>query len=88
MLPNDSAFLAFEEDAVYVAHDRSREQAVEMAVNMLDELRDCEPRVVHMRPVSGREADEAFCGEFDSGWIECDEDAPGASPMWKVAADA
>jgi hypothetical protein len=90
------AFEAFEETAAYITADLSRAQAITEARNVCHALaedfrrRDLRAIRVYLRPVEGQEADEFFCGEFDSGWIEVSHrplnaaQIAGLIPMWKV----
>jgi hypothetical protein len=85
-----TAFEAFEDHAAYVTVALTRAKAITEARDVCWVLRDDYTRDqlhavrVFMRRVEGREADEFFSGEYESGWIECDRDDSSAEPWWKV----
>lgn len=96
-----AAFEAFDDHAAYVRGDLPRSSAITEAREVSWVLgseyrrRDLRVRRVFMRHVQGQEADEAFSGEFDNGWIEVSDPHPvtgplnaaqkaGLTPMWKV----
>lgn len=91
-----TAFEAWEEIAAYVDGGLTRARAITEARDcnwrLTDDCRRSELRAVRvlMRPVDGAEADEFFCGEFESGWVEVAQrplnavQRAGLIPMWKV----
>lgn len=90
------AFPAFDDHAAYAPGALTRAQAITEARYaywiLQDEYRRRDLRAVRvlMRPVTGAEADEAFSGEYEDGWIEVTTrplnraQRAGLTPMWRV----
>lgn len=89
-------FAAFDDCAAYAPGNLTRAQAItegrEAHWTLADDYLRRELRAVkvYMRTVDGQEAEEAFSGEYESGWIEVTHRPLNAAqranliPMWRV----
>lgn len=90
-----TAFEAWDECAAYVDGAQSRSRAITLARDCCWQLtenllrRELRARRVLMRAIDGREAEEFFDGEIDSGYVEVrgplnDAQREGLIAMWRV----